>query len=648
MSEEKDQDYLTAKACGVVEAISVPEAVEGEKKKIPTIDIQAYNGGEILQWWGKTIVDLEGMEVADNVAILANHNPETPIGHAPASAIKISRKGIQLKGGVLSGDPDDPDTRRVLRMSQNGFPWQASIGAPILKRELVGEGEKVKVNGKSYSGPLTIVRASKLKEISVLTMGADDTTSTKVSANDNFHQTQILGEDNMGLEKDRDSLESHDIQPEKVEASASAVEVETLRAQLAESERVRGIEKVTAEHPELQAKAIEGGWSVDQVKASVEEINKVRAERPSPVFSIGGNTKAEGSIEAGFAKTCGIKEDTLRASFGDDALTDAPKVESFSQLAQLKLSEAGKFNPIATKEETLRLAFSTVGLANILSNTANKILLDSYQATPGVSQLLSVERMVPDFKDVSLMDLTMDLTLKQLGTNGEAQHGTVADDIQTGKVDSYARQFVVDRRMLINDDLGAFQSVFAGYGKGAMVAEERNFFSVFTSATPGSDNTGAGSVLSIDALTEAFTDLGNQVDENGDPIDISGALLICPPALMTFAKQLQQSQFVNETTTADTPAPSSNPHAGSFEVVVAPYLNNANVAGGSATRWYLMARPQAVPSFVKMHLIGAPAPVVRQSDLPVGSFGVATDAVYDFGATAVSFKSKGIVRNTGV
>ena len=457
----------------------------------------------------------------------------------------------------------------------------------------------------------------------------------------------------MGSEENRDSAESQLEQPSRVEATAPTIidnsaEVAELRAQLSESERVRGIEKATSEHPELQAKAIDGNWSVDQVIASVSEINKIRAERAEPTFNIGSSAKAEGSIEAGFASACGVSDDIIAKEFGENAVSDSVKAESFSHLAMLKLSEAGKFNPTHSKEEMLRASFSTVGLGNILSNTANKILLGAFESAPSVSQELSVERNVNDFKDVSLLDLTMDLTLQKIGETGEAKHGTVADDVQTGKVDSYARQFVVDRQMLINDDLGAFQSVFAGYGKGARVAEERNFFNVFTGATAGTINTGAGSVLSIDGLTQAFTDLGEQVDENGDPIDLTGAILVVPPSLATFARQLQSSMHIVDVTASAEGTPSNNPHMGMFSTVVAPYLNNGNVAGASAVRWYLMANPASNPAFARMHLVGSPAPVIRQSELAIGSFGVGTDAVYDFGATAISFKAKGVVENTAV
>jgi len=152
---------------------------EGEDDKIHAFDMVAYTGVEIRQFFSnRVVVDLEGMEIPGSglLPILANHDDTKIVGHGTAA---INGSVLTVKG-LISGT--GPFAVEVKNNSLNGFPYQASIGAEIMRLEDVEAGEQVNVNGMDFVGPLLVVRGSKLRESSFLPAGADDNTSATVAA----------------------------------------------------------------------------------------------------------------------------------------------------------------------------------------------------------------------------------------------------------------------------------------------------------------------------------------------------------------------------------------------------------------------------------------------------------------------------------
>src|SRR5690606_8128545 len=82
--------------------------------------------------------------------------------------------------GIVSRDT--PAAKEIVISSKNGFPWQASIGASVEEFEFVKEQQKTNVNGRSFDGPVNVVRKATLGEISFVDLGADGATSASVNA----------------------------------------------------------------------------------------------------------------------------------------------------------------------------------------------------------------------------------------------------------------------------------------------------------------------------------------------------------------------------------------------------------------------------------------------------------------------------------
>lgn len=156
-------------------------AVEGDgEKKLRRFAGTAYTGGVMRpsRFFTPVVVDLAGVKVKPGARpILKEHDPAQIVGHT--EEVKVTDRSISVSG-VISGVGEA--AREVVQTSANGFPWKLSLGASVDKMVRVDEGEKVEVNGQTFSGPLLVARRTTLGEISFVALAADDRTSAKVAA----------------------------------------------------------------------------------------------------------------------------------------------------------------------------------------------------------------------------------------------------------------------------------------------------------------------------------------------------------------------------------------------------------------------------------------------------------------------------------
>ena len=126
--------------------------VEGDDK--PTLrkfSMTAYTGGAMRLggWPYPVVVDLAGMRVTrKSRPILKDHDRGSIVGYT--DDITITDKSLQV-AGVISGV--GVTAQEVIATSENGFPWQASLGASADKVVFIPEGKTAKANGRDHQGP---------------------------------------------------------------------------------------------------------------------------------------------------------------------------------------------------------------------------------------------------------------------------------------------------------------------------------------------------------------------------------------------------------------------------------------------------------------------------------------------------------------
>jgi hypothetical protein len=417
----------------------------------------------------------------------------------------------------------------------------------------------------------------------------------------------------------------------------------------------------------ISLKAAAEKWDRQRV-----ELEILRCERPRApgLAAQKEQLPADQVIEAAVCRAGGLSG--LEKMFPEQVLEAAEKQWRHGlHLGELMLTYARRngYSGLSVKADTravLKAAFAAPvpevrasgswgpstggGLSGVLSNVANKFLRAGFDSVENTWRQFAAIRSVNDFKQISSYSMTGGLTYEKLPPGGEIKHGQVAAESYTNQIDTYARMLGLDRRDLINDDLGALSGTSRRLGRGGALKINDVVYSVFLNnssfftAGRGNVSTGAGSALAIAGLDAAYQKFVVQTDPDGNPLGATPRILLVPPALYATATQLMSSTLltIGSGTAA---AGSTNPWAGMFRVVTSPYLQNANYTGYSAAAWYLLADAADLPVIEIAFLNGQEAPTVETADADFGMLGIAFRGYHDFGAALQEYR--GGVRSAG-
>lgn len=654
-----DELYLD----GQLELVEFSADGPQSENKTPSFTMTAYTGVPIMQrhFPAPVIVDISGMDYAQRIPIRLDHNPEQRIGHTTEIAVI---DGNIVASGLISHDNEY--SRTVASSGKLGFPWQASIGAMVMEKENVAEGKTVEVNGSEYTGPLVVVRKSSLKEISFVDYGADPNTAAIVAK-----EMESMEDNKNVIEPEEKEVQAKEpvaapvsaAEPEKVQAKDEMEEVIKAQreAQATELERIAAINKVAMTgSEELQAQAIREGWTPEKFELAMLKSIKPQAA-PAPAIHAKEDmefNKKAGEIIA--LRSCGL------FSTKDEQRYTEQELEAADSHARCGLREyfelcagmgRGQHLPNARQDtrEWLHAAFDATSLPGILSNNANKVLLQGYEAVDDCWRDVFKVGAVSDFKTHTRYRMNSDFVFEKVPRGGEIKHGEISEESYTQKIDTYGIMFSLTRQMIIDDDLGALFDIPFQIGLGAGQAISDAVWGLFQQAglkaNDGQDffnadrqSLLAGNALSVAGLTAAEVVFRKKVGANGRPIVARPEILLVPPELLTQAELLMTATMVNEVTPESAPAPNKNPHQGKYRVCCSPYLSLA-AYGGSATAYYLLANPTRIPTFEVAFLGGIDRPTVERADADFNTLGVQFRGYLDFGVKQQDYR--GILKVTG-
>lgn len=639
--------------------IEAAEAGEGDgKPKLPRFSMVAYTGGpmRIAGWRFPVVVDLAGLTIpSQSRPIRFGHDMASGVGHTDAIRVE---DGSLLATGLVSRDT--MAAKEIVVSARNGFPWQASIGAAVEEFEFVKDKQKAIVNGREFVGPLNVIRRAVLGEISFVDLGADGQTSARVAASaSQFDKEQSpMGETNKTDTQTADDPQRNDAvtaeatsgTSQQVTASTAVAEppgptAADIRAEaVAETDRIAKIRELCGgQFSEIEAQAIREGWEVDKVALAV-----LRAGRPkAPAAHSRDNNVGATTLEAACLLTAGLQD--IDKQFDDQTLDAASRRFRGGIGLQELLLEAAWANGYTGRnfrdsrsvlrfafQPELEAGFSTIDIGGILSNVANKFLLDGFFSVERTWRNVCATRNVSDFKTVTSYRLVGKDQYEQVAPGGELKHGTLGEESFTNKADTYGLMLSIDRRDIINDDLGAITTVPRKLGRGSGLKINDVFWttfmnnSAFFKAANNNYLVGADTVLSIDGLTKAEVGFMDQVDSDGKPIGIMPAIMLVPTALSAIGSQLYKSMELRDTTSS-TKYPVANPHQGKFRVEVSRYLSNSVYTGNSSKAWYLLADPGDLPVIEVAFLNGQESPTIETADADFSVLGVQMRGYHDFG-----------------
>ncbi len=641
----------------------------------------AYTGGQmnLAAFFRPAVFDLAGIKAeSDELPSFLGHDETQIVGHGTS---EITAQRIKVSGVVSGGGKA---AEEVLAASRKGFPWKASVGVMPSRVEFVEPGVKVKANGRTFTGPINIVRAGSLVEISFVPRAADRKTTVTVAAKQqgakamdpkfqDWLEAKEYNPDELTAEQLKPLQAAFDAEqkpPEKptekepgkpLEAAGEPTENQAVlqaaadaKAQLdaypeeqaAETERVAAVRAACkGDHPKLEAAAIREHWSTEKL-----DLELLRAERPkAPAGHTSGPPELNSQVmEAAACRTLNLGG--LEDQFDEKVLEASDKHFGRELGLQEMLLTAAQANGydgqrFRTGElgNILRAGFSDLSLPGILSNVANKFILMSFDAVENTWRDIATIGTTKDFKTTTRYRLTGNMEYEELGAGGEIKHGQVGEENFTISVETYAKMYVITREDIINDDLSALSAIPKRLGRGAALMINKIFWTAFLNNAAFFTNARGNlitNILDVAGLTAAELAFYDQTDPDGDPLGINAVTLLVPNALFVTGTRLMNStELRREDGTSGTDYGTTNPHAGKFKVRKSSYLSNANITGFSTAAWYLLGDPADLPVIELAFLNGKQAPTIESADADFNVLGIQHRGYHDFGASLQEYRA---------
>lgn len=599
--------------------------IQATDSQPPAVAITAYSGGLMnVPGWGPLVIDLAGLDVsAAQIGILADHDASLKgiVGHGKAS----TRDGWLYVTGTISLANDT--AQKVVALAKSGFMFQASVGVQPTESEHIRAGQLIAANGRTFKAPASgclLVKAGRLREVSIVALGADPGTSVAIAA----------------------SLKDSCMPEAEVLTTA-----EDIRAQAAaETERINAIRKACkGKFGEIEARAIREGW--DEQRTELEVLRESRP-KAGPIYASGYSVAASHRvIEAALLMHMGC-ERLAEKQLGAEVAQHGRdlRLTNLVDLCRAALEIDGKDVP-HSREALIRAALSTYSLPVALGDAANKVLLESYSESPATWQAFAAVRSCSNFKEHTGVRPSQTGDLVQVAPGGEFKHGSIREATYKYQVDTFGQMLGVDRRDIVNDDLSVFDDTARSLGRAAMRSLSDLVYKVllgnaglFFSTSHGNYDEGAGTALSVTSLGVGIARMTAQRDDENRDLDIRARTLLVPPELQQTAKELLQSDFIQR---ANNDSPTGNALKNAVSLEVEPRLSNDKRFSGTSTKgWYLFANPGDAAIIVAF-LQGKQVPTVEffGLDSDPNKLAATWRVYFDYGAALgdyrAAYKAKG-------
>lgn len=296
---------------------------------------------------------------------------------------------------------------------------------------------------------------------------------------------------------------------------------------------------------------------------------------------------------------------------------------------------------------------STSDLPALMRNTASRALQAQMALQDTTWRRVCGRGNAKDFRPRDMIR-TGQISLPQRLANGKKPAELAATDkYESLGLDTSAGVIKIDRKTLINDDLGGIAQALGGMGTVFEVAKELRFVEVLVAGTSSVLSDGqpvlstargnlaaSGTALGYDTWLAATTAMRMQKDigKSALAINVAPKFLFTPVALWATANELCKSEKLPKTGEANTNRDNVVRRAFPMEDLSSFYLD-----AQSAVSWYLFADPAVVPAIVMSHLNGNENPEVTTKVEP--GIGMEITFINDFEANWLN--PEGCYKNPG-
>lgn len=635
------------------EELKLQLAAGGAEGALPKFTMTAYTGKPVKIGWGHPVViDLAGMKIpSQTIPVRFLHDAEKGVGHTESIEV---RENILYATGVISRVTEW--SRDVVEAAKNGFPWQASVGIDATKYEELEKGQVAEVNGRRFAGPMYIIRESVLGEISFVDLGADRNTKAAVAAKENDMAEEIP-----------DKVEAASTAPPTPASAGSEFEavIAASKAEHARREKITATcRQVLNDRPELAEPletlartAMANYWDVGRFQLEALRLQQARPPMDHARRSMPGVVAdlSDDVIQAAICLNCRLPAPEKHFTERSLDLASRRFRRGIGLMELLRICAARNgYNDFGQNDlrGLMRAAFmysgdvklaghpSSLDITGILSATANKFLVQGFDSWEATWRQISAIKPVRDFKTVTSYALTGPGDYVKVPPGGSIEHGTLGEMSYTNKADTYGLMLSIDRRDIINDDLGALSTVPMKLG----VSAARKLNNVFWTEWLGNANntffssghnnyySGTASALSETSLAYVENMFTKQTSPDGDPIGIPAAILLVPQELKFTAQQLCDPM-------ATSTFGGYQPFRGRFEIAASTYLSNTAYTNSSTTAWYLLANPAIMAAIEVAFLNGQERPTIETAEADFSVLGIRMRGYHDFGVHLQEYRA---------
>ncbi|MEB3277212.1 MAG: hypothetical protein VKM92_09635 [Cyanobacteriota bacterium] len=556
----------------------------------------------------------------------------------------------------------DGSNQLVGRVVVDGPPSAMEIALPRMRTGSARFSVDARVYAWREAGPgEPLVATDWEPQLVSLVPRGQDTKAVMRGEQPNPMETPMTVESQAGGDPVIESTEAPAVAPEAAASVTPEAEADDA-VQRAQADKLELVVRRAASEAQLPEDTVQRILSENRGRPQVDALTAV-------VRELRLAKEAAGPVHAGHPARVAVTRDsgdTIVRAFSDELHRRAGLVNEPTEIGKQALGltmlemcrtylDSRGVNPVGlSKNELVARAFhSTSDFPNLFANVANKSLLAAYAEEPQTWRPLARQRNLPDFKQVSDLQIAGQIVPEPILEGGEYKSGTLTEGKATWNLATYGKRIAVTRQSIINDDLDSLTRVPELMGRGCRLLESNLVWDLITNGANGAtvsldgqalfvsghNNTvtGAGSTISISGMDKAKQKLRNQKDLANNRINLTPAYLLVPTTLETTALQFLFPTGYAPAALTGTAGP--NPFAGGVELIVEPRLDD-----DSTSVWYLTSSPNRVEMITFGYLAGEAGPTITTTEKRDPD-GVELLVRMDFGCTLSDFR--GFVRADG-
>lgn len=426
----------------------------------------------------------------------------------------------------------------------------------------------------------------------------------------------------------------------------------------AERKRAADITAICRDFGIDAGKYIEGGSTVDEVRAAI--LEQMRKDHPPVQTGVHVTDDESDKFRAAAADAMILRSgltidkpapgaQDLRAMSLRDMAIECLRLDGEDN-ASVRMDNEALLNTLSRQFFNPSAAFPS-----IMDQTIKKAYVAGYDTAGTTFDQWVSTGSLSDFKESQAGYLAGAAgELRLVPENGELEADVPTDRLQpTRKINTYGRQFSMSRQAFINDDIGYLTTIPARYAASARRTINSQVYGVLTGNPVIYDGVQlfhathenlitSGTDLTVEAVQAAIIKMRLARDLDGNRINIRPKYLIVPVGYEFKAQAILSATTVIKSSTTE----SGNPLSGmGIEVISDVALNDAAVKASDPAPWYLVADRASVRGIQVDYLNGQTIPTISRAETP-GRLGYVWDIYLDWGVSVLDYR--GLVKNPGI